>query len=156
MGSCAGYPDPLQQVGQYYVYGFRVPLLVVSAYNVHGTGSFKGYISGALPAQGETPPHIHDFGSILNFVEYIFGSGGNSLPEIDAQNSYHYADFWAPDYWGNLQYCSRQVCPYALSDFFNFTQPPTPPIWITPINCPASCFLNFTGPPSLPDLEDGD
>lgn len=92
-------------------------------------------------------PHIHDFGSILNFVEYIFGSGGNSLPEIDAQNSYHYADFWAPDYWGNLQYCSRQVCPYALSVFFNFTQPPTPPIWITPINCPASCFLNFTGPP---------
>jgi phospholipase C len=153
-GVCAGYPDAS---GKYYVYGFRVPLLVVSAYNIHGTGGFKGYISGALPGQGRNPPYIHDFGSILNFIEYIFGSGGNLLPEIDAGNLPHYADFWAPDYFANFGYnCSQQLCPYSLHDFFNFGQTPTQPIWITPINYPASYFLNFTGPPSLPDLEDGD
>ena len=146
-GSCQGYPD---FSGQYYVYGFRVPLLVVSAYNVHGTGSFKGYISGTPSQGGEVKPYIHDFGSILNFIEYIFGSGGASLGEIDYRYPSHYADYWAPD--SKYQDTNRL---YSLSDFFDFSQNPTQPVWITPINCPISCFLNFTGPPSLPDLEDG-
>src|ERR1700674_414651 len=146
-GACTGYPD---FSGKYYVYGFRVPLLVVSAYNVPGTGSFKGYISGALPpyGSGEVAPYIHDFGSILNFIEYIFGSGTHSLGEIDSQYGYHYADFWAPD----APNQDRQS-PYSLADFFNFGQTPTQPISITPINYPASYFLNFTGPSLAPDNE---
>jgi hypothetical protein len=151
-GVCGGYPDGS---GNYYVYGFRVPLLVVSAYNVHGTGSFKGYISGALPGQGRTPPYIHDFGSILNFIEYIFGSGQASLPEIDAGNVPHYADFFAPDYWANGG-CTKTLCPYSLHDFFDFSQTPTQPLWITPINYPASYFLNFTGQSLVPDAEGED
>jgi phospholipase C len=51
-GTCLGYPVSPPSNGGQNVYGFRVPLLVVSAYNVHGTGSFPGYISGALPPYG--------------------------------------------------------------------------------------------------------
>jgi phospholipase C len=53
--------------GQGYTYGFRVPLLVVSAYTAKGT------VDNAT----------HDFGSLLAFVEHNFGLGfigaGNSL-----------------------------------------------------------------------------
>ena len=45
--------------GQSYVYGFRVPLLVVSAYTP------AGYVSNTN----------HDFGSLLRFVETTFGLG---------------------------------------------------------------------------------
>lgn len=45
--------------GKSYVYGFRVPLLVVSAYTP------SGYVDNAT----------HDFGSILHFVESNFGLG---------------------------------------------------------------------------------
>lgn len=59
--------------GQQYVYGFRVPLLVVSAY------AKLAYISG--PPSGPNCPNYscHDFGSILNFIEYVFGTGGQHL-----------------------------------------------------------------------------
>jgi hypothetical protein len=54
-----------------YVYGFRVPLLVVSEYTP------AGYVSGAVQSYPPTypPPQIytHDFGSILAFAEYNFG-----------------------------------------------------------------------------------
>jgi len=45
--------------GQSYVYGFRVPLLVISAYTP------AGYVDNT----------VHDFGSILRFVESNFGLG---------------------------------------------------------------------------------
>jgi hypothetical protein len=119
------------------VYGFRVPLLVVSAYNVHGTGSFTGYISGACSSPGNCPnykaPFVHDFGSILNFIEYAFGTNGNSMGEISP--TYHYADFLAPD--GHF---NDPPSPFSLSDFFvpNLNQNPTP----TP-------FQTITLPPVL-------
>jgi hypothetical protein len=50
-----------------FVYGFRVPMLVVSAYTK------AGYVSGALPSPGEDPAHTHDFGSILAYIEQNFG-----------------------------------------------------------------------------------
>jgi phospholipase C len=62
-----------------YVYGFRVPLVVVSPY------AKPGYISH----------QVHDFGSILKFVEVTYG-----LPSLG------YADAPADD----------------LSDCFNFRQ----------------------------------
>lgn len=48
--------DPLHG---YYEYGFRVPLLVISPYTP------AGYVSNV----------VHDFGSILNFVETVFNVG---------------------------------------------------------------------------------
>jgi phospholipase C len=48
---------PIDPTYGYYEYGFRVPLLVVSAYTP------AGYVS----------PTPHDFGSILKFIETAFG-----------------------------------------------------------------------------------
>jgi len=106
-GSCS-------QWGCGYVYGFRVPLLVVSAYT--GTDT-AGYISGTQSQGGKTPPYIHDFGSILNFIQYVF-----RLPQGGiGPGKWPFADHWAPDYWANGS-CSKQACLYSLSDFFHFQQ----------------------------------
>jgi phospholipase C len=73
------------------VYGFRVPLLVVSAYTK------AGYVSGACT--GNCPqkvfPYVHDFGSVLAFIEWNFSAPPNLLPFI-AQP--FYADYNAPDW----------------------------------------------------------
>jgi len=93
--------------GTGYVYGFRVPLIVVSPY------AKAGYIS-----------HVnHDFGSILNFVEQVFG-----LPSLG------YADARADD----------------LSDCFDFNQTP---IQFQNIIAPMARehFLYDPRPPSDPD-----
>ena len=64
--TCSGYPGGNGN-GQQYVYGFRVPLLVVSAYNKQTSQSYTGYISGSQQN------HInYDFGSILKFIENTF------------------------------------------------------------------------------------
>lgn len=113
-----GYPNGS---GSQYVYGFRVPLLVVSRY---------------------TPQHVsnvnHDFGSILNFVEYVFGTEGSSIGEVNG--NFHFADHWAPD---APPQCS--TCVYSLSDFFDFAHPRG----FTPIHgakyLPA-CFHNAATP----------
>jgi len=60
-----------------YVYGFRVPLLVVSAYTPAGTVS-----NSTL-----------DFGAILKFIEEVFGGLGSI--SHDASNPY--ADYYAQD-----------------------------------------------------------
>jgi phospholipase C len=52
-----------------YQYGFRVPLLFVSAYTP------KGYVNN----------NRHDFGSILRFVEHDFGIQEGSLNFADAR-----------------------------------------------------------------------
>jgi phospholipase C len=52
-----------------YQYGFRVPLLVVSAYTP------KSYINN----------NRHDFGSILRFIEHNFGIREGSLHFADAR-----------------------------------------------------------------------
>jgi phospholipase C len=62
-------PTILTQPEGDYQYGFRVPLIVVSAY----TG--KGYINNVR----------HDFGSILRFVEANFGITQGSLNFADAR-----------------------------------------------------------------------
>jgi phospholipase C len=66
-----------------YVYGFRVPLLVVSEYTPPNT------VSGAISGPPTYPPPkewTHDFGSILAFAENNF-----QLPPI-APSGYTYAD----------------------------------------------------------------
>jgi phospholipase C len=80
-----------------YTYGFRVPLLVVSAYTP------AGYVSGDTRTHGGgyQKQYTHDFGSILAFIEHNFNLGPIAQP--------YYADFNAIDHVsGNI----------PLSDFF--------------------------------------
>jgi len=113
---CKGYPGGS---GKWYVYGFRIPLLVISAYMKQA-----GYISGACVSPGNCPnrkaPWVHDFGSILNFIEYAFGQNGNSLggPCGIGDCAFPYADYLAPD----SKHGGCPSCTYSLSDFFDFTQ----------------------------------
>jgi hypothetical protein len=138
-------------IGSSYVYGFRVPLLVVSAYTK------PSYISGVCGVNGnpacpnEQPQFVHDFGSILGYIEYVFGTG-----EINP--TYHYADFYAPD---GQDECGAQNCPYPLSDFFGTVGIPFTPI--TGAKYPPSCFLDdpqscfgSEGYPSDPDDDEID
>jgi phospholipase C len=107
-GVCSGYANGTYG-GQQYVYGFRVPLLVVSAWTP------PGYVSGSPNQGGETQPYVHDFGSILNFTEWAFGQNQASIGQISP--SYPYADYLAPDVYPS---CPRTQCPnlWSLSDFF--------------------------------------
>src|SRR5581483_10260030 len=90
-----------------YEYGFRVPLIVVSPY------AKAGFVSH----------QTHDFGSILKFIEEVFG-----LPTVG------YADANADD----------------LSDSFNFQQTP---LTFQLVNAPhdAAYFLSHKLPPEGPD-----
>jgi hypothetical protein len=128
-GTCSGYFRGTNKNGQQYVYGFRVPLLVIGAYTnqstttIEPTGSgvppWNGYISGpATNPNCVSSYYCHDFGSILNFIEYAFGTGGNYLSQFGiSQNSgWQYADYLAMDASPTCLTCS-----YSLADFFNFS-----------------------------------
>ena len=140
----AGYPGDNDN-GKFYVYGFRVPLLVVSPF------AKPGYISGP-PANPNCPNfYCHDFGSILNFIEYVFGQGGSSLREVGYSN-WHYADYFAQDtgfFFDN----------YSLYDFFDFSHA-RPFVPITGAKYGTDCFLNpsncFADFPADPDSDGGD
>jgi phospholipase C len=94
------------QWGCGYVYGFRVPLIVVSAY------AKAGYIS----------PVQHDFGSILKYIEGVF-----NLPSLG------FADAAADDLSDCFNYnqtpLTFQTIPSALKaqDFLNDKTPPRDP-----------------------------
>ena len=126
-GGSAGYPGGSGN-GVQYVYGFRVPLIVVSPY------AKQGYISG--PASNPTCPnyYCHDFGSILNFIEYAFGSNGNSLGTIGPAD-WPYADSFVQD-------TSSAPSNYSLYDFFNWNQHPSAFVPITGAKYATACFLN--------------
>ena len=88
-----------------YVYGFRVPLLVVSQYTPEGTISGKCGTTGYPPCgfnTSEVFPYVHDFGSILAFTENNF-----NMPQIAAP---YYADVNALD---------NAPPNVPLSEFFN-------------------------------------
>jgi phospholipase C len=114
--------------GQQYVYGFRVPLIVISPY------AKQAYISG--PSSNPTCPNFycHDFGSILNFIEYAFGTNGNSLGTI-GPSQWPYADSFVRD-------TSAAPNNYSLYDFFNWNQTPRTFVPITGAKYPTTCFLN--------------
>ena len=146
------YPDTDYDAadGDYYVYGFRVPLLVVSTYTI------PGHISGAItsgPTYHENPPYIHDFGSILGYVEYSFSlspyDGGTSCGIegfFDSTCSYPFADYFALDgmYECSLPPgCGTGWGGYPLSDFFS--QGITIPRTFTTITggkYSSSCFVS--------------
>jgi phospholipase C len=130
--------------GAKYTYGFRVPLLVVSAYTP------AGYVSGALPSPGMDANHIHDFGSILAFVEHNF-LGGNGIGKI-GPTQYPFADAFAPELAAGF---------VPLADFFPI--PSTMPrlfqgIPVDPLHG-QSYFQNYftvTDPSDTPDGPDAD
>ncbi len=130
---CSGYSNG---TGGSYVYGFRVPLLVVSPY------AKPAYVSGPVNNPNCVGTHhCHDFGSILNFIEHTFG-----LPSING-SVYPYADSLVMD---------AGAGHYSLYDFFgtefhNFT-------WIQGAKYPSTCFFNPKGckVPNWPSDPDND
>jgi len=131
-----------------FVYGFRVPLLVISAYTP------AGYISGSPSQGGEVPPFIHDSGSILNFAEYVFSGFGVTQGGIGPPE-WPFDDYWAPDSYlsGN---CLRTRCPYSLFDFFDFGASPRPFVPVKIQLHHESDFIDlkaFGGVHEDPDLE---
>ena len=135
--------------GSGYVYGFRVPLLVISAYTgTNQNGNIVGYVSGACTGTGNcqnnTFPYQHDFGSILAFIEWNF-LGPTAIGQINPQ--FEFADGNAPDYERppNLH--------VPLIDFFPLY--PTPrqfvQIGIPPGQWQNFNFTSYTGPYDDPD-----
>jgi len=95
-----------QEWGCGFVYGFRVPLIVVSPY------AKKGYVS-----------HVtHDFGSILKFIEGVF-----TLPSLG------YADAYADDLSDCFQFDAAPrafhpiPAPHDASYFLHHTEPAADP-----------------------------
>jgi phospholipase C len=120
--TCTGYSN---NTGQQYVYGFRVPLMVVSAY------AKQGYTSG--PQNGATctgTTYCHDFGSILNFIEHTF-----SLGTING-STYDYADSLVMD--------TNQTYPYSLADFFDYSQNQRQFTYIGGANHHTNCYRDPT------------
>ncbi len=122
------------------VYGFRVPLLVVSAYT--NPGYVSGMCTGTCP--NSVFPYVHDFGSILAFTEYNFGMGS-----IDNTGDKGYADRNAPD---------NSLTNIPLQEFFSVANKRTFTYINTPY--PSSTFTNYyqqhpnyqpTGPDGGPD-----
>jgi phospholipase C len=142
-GPGIGYPN---NTGGEYVYGFRVPVLVVSTYLKQTSQTYTGYISGT-----KQNPILYDFGSILKFIENTF------LPLNTFINPlYPYAD----------QFVDTTTRNADLSDFFEcFTQVcqhPFQPIPLVPNpfcnqsqcmsnQCDATCFIQYQGKPFDPD-----
>jgi hypothetical protein len=116
--------DPLCNVwGCGNTYGFRVPFLLVSAFMAPAPSPgppTQGYVSGNTQTQHEQAPYIHDFGSILAFIENNwtlgFGQGG-------INPAYPFADNFAPE-----------LPAVPLADFFCDN------------SCPAQPFLSIPEP----------
>jgi hypothetical protein len=155
-GAMGGYQpnNPNTVDGKWFVYGFRVPLLVVSPY------TSAEYVSGPTvngQTKNENPPYVHDFGSILGFVEAAFSLSPYNTPQsgcgiagaIDPTNgcTYPFADYFAPD--GHFNGCSAQTCQYPLADFFNLSTPRTTFPTILGAKYGPNCFTG-TGPTSYP------
>jgi phospholipase C len=142
-GGSSGYPGGGGN-GSKYVYGFRVPLLVVSPY------AKAGYISG--PANNPTCPNFycHDFGSILKFSEYVFGQQGKALGPIGS-SQWPYADSFVQD-------LGNPPNNYSLYDFFDFHRQPRTFTPITGAKYATKCFLKPTAcfPHFQPAVPDGD
>jgi len=137
-------PQNCNQWGCNYVYGFRVPFLVVSAYTP------AGYVSGGIsgPPVYPPPPNVtHDFGSILRFIEKNF-----NLPLGGIDSPYPFADAFAPD---------ANAPGGSLADFFPISSKTPRPFQGIPVDPlhGQSYFQNYfsvTNPSETPDGPDAD
>jgi phospholipase C len=133
--------------GQQYVYGFRVPFLVVSAY-VKETNGSPGYISGTIQN-----PIYYDFGSIQKFIEKTYGISNEIYPY------YHYADYFAgqrgadlSDFFLFCNTCARPFISISLASnptYCNSNQGSSGDCGQT--SCNAACFINYPGGAKDPD-----
>jgi phospholipase C len=96
-----------------YQYGFRVPLIVVSAYTPHG------YIDNGR----------YDFGSILRFVEHNFGVAEGSLNFADARATTDLTSFFQINAVRSSRPRAYQTinAPLKAEFFINDPRPPTDP-----------------------------
>jgi phospholipase C len=92
-----------------YQYGFRVPLLVVSAYTP------KGYVSNVT----------HDFGSILNFIESVFNIREGSLGFADERANGDLREFFR--FRRRIRRFRTFQAPLDANFFINDKRPPEPP-----------------------------
>ena len=128
--------------GEGYTYGFRVPLLVVSAYTQDGT------VSGACGGMGQVPcpnnvfPYQHDFGGLLAFIEYNF-FGSDYIGQINP--GYPFADAYAPE-------IVHDPSIIPLTEFFTLSTPKSFET-ITTVNNSFTLdyFKNYNGPVVDPD-----
>ena len=170
-GAMGGYPNSSGTAapdGNWYTYGFRVPLLVVSPYTNTTTNNgdgYTGYISGPTDSNGnpvnEKQPYYHDFGSILGYVEYAFGLSpypatvqnpcgiaGADPTDFPLGCDYPFADYFAPD--GEYECspsnggCGTSWGGYPLSDFFGTTFHAFPSGGIPYATYPSGCFTPST------------
>ena len=102
-------PTILPQPQGDYQYGFRVPLIVVSAYTPFG------YINNTR----------HDFGSILRFVEHNFGIHEGALHFSDARASNDLRAFF--DLNATARPFQTIASPLSAAFFVNDKRPPTDP-----------------------------
>jgi phospholipase C len=105
-------PTILAGVQGDYQYGFRVPLIVVSAYTK------RGYVDNGR----------HDFGSILRFIEHNFASLGLSEGELGFADSRATTDLTS---FFHLKHGPRTfttvAAPLSADFFINDPRPPEPP-----------------------------
>jgi len=92
-----------------YQYGFRVPLVVVSAYTAAGTINNER----------------HDFGSILRFIEHNFGVKEGTLNFADARAKTGLSGFF--DLTGKPRNFRTIAAPKSAKFFLNDKRPPTDP-----------------------------
>ena len=93
-----------------YQYGFRVPLIVVSAFTP------RHYINNVEP---------HDFGSILRFIQGVFDLGKGSLGFADARATGDLRGFFRFDRRPRLFHTI--AAPLDANFFLNDTRTPDPP-----------------------------
>ena len=93
-----------------YQYGFRVPLIVVSAFTP------RGYIDNFSP---------HDFGSIIRFIEDVFDLGEGALGFADARAQDELAAFFR--FHGRARRFDPVAASWGADFFLNDTRKPEPP-----------------------------
>ncbi len=101
-----------------YTYGWRVPFLVVSKWTP------DGYVSGACtgvncpnPGSIPGPYYVHDFGSILAFIENNFNLLIGGINDTsDSGGGYSGTGYWFADYYYPEQFGTPGL---PLGDFFN-------------------------------------
>jgi hypothetical protein len=144
-GTCSGYPGGNGN-GQQYVYGFRVPLLVVSTYLKQTSQTYTGYISGT-----KATPINYDFGSILRFIENTF------LPQNTFINHlYPYADEFIQPGINDLSdffQCFTPACRNAFQPISLVSNHLCTQTQCGSNQCDATCFINYKGDHQDPDDE---
>lgn len=136
-GGWYDHEPPILNTTQYYQLGFRVPLLVVSAYGVNNTGTSPRTCQPYIDGKDKL-----DFGSIANFIEGNFSGG------------------WSQSTEGKLGFADKRAFDRGtsfgmtedLTNFFDLTQPACTfvPIPTLP-NYDANFFINDSSTVLPPD-----